>query len=122
MSKVIANKTIGVQITIEDHSPEVLNALKNAIARALSSIGEEAETFAKEVIIEEERVDTGRMLNSISHREGEDFTAIGTDVEYAIYQELGTSRGIKPAKFLTRAVTEHTERYKSLVKDSLENA
>lgn len=118
----IVSKTLGVEIEVTDNCPEIQAALRNAIARALFAIGEEAETNAKQVIIEEQRVDTGRMLNSIAHREGEDFTAIGTDVEYAIYQELGTSRGIKPAKFLTRAATEHTERYKELVKDSLENA
>ena len=119
---VVANSSIGVEIKLEDRSPEVLAALKNAIERGLFAVGEEAETYAKGVITEEDRVDTGRMLNSISHREGEDFTAIGTDVEYAIYQELGTSRGIRPAKFLTRAVTENLDRYRSLIKDSLENA
>ena len=122
MANVIAYNGLGIDVEIADHSPEVLAALKNAVARALHAIGEEAETYAKQVVIEEQRVDTGNMLNSISHREGEDFTAIGTDVEYAMYQELGTSRGIKPAKFLTRSVMEHTERYKELVKESLENA
>lgn len=121
MSTVSSN-SLGVEITLTDNSPEVKAALKNAIARALRDIGEEAETNAKQVIIQEQRVHTGRMFNSIAHREGEDFTAVGTDVEYAIYQELGTSRGISPARFLTRAATEHTEKYKEIVKESLENA
>lgn len=118
----VASGSLGVEIKLEDHSPEVLDALKNAIERGLFAVGEEAETYAKGVITEEGRVDTGRMLNSISHREGEDFTAIGTDVEYAIYQELGTSRGIRPAKFLTRAVTENMDRYRAILKESLKNA
>ena len=118
----VAGGGLGVEIKLEDHSQEVLDALKNAIERGLFAVGEEAETYAKGVITEEGRVDTGRMLNSISHREGEDFTAIGTDVEYAIYQELGTSRGIRPAKSLTRAVTENLDRYRTILKDSLENA
>ena len=119
---IVSSNNLGVEIILTDNSPDVKAALKNAIARALFAIGEEAETNAKQVIIQEQRVDTSRMLNSIAHREGEDFTAVGTDVEYAIYQELGTSRGISPARFLTRAATEHTEKYKEIVKESLENA
>lgn len=118
----VAGSGLGIEIKLEDNSPEVLAALRNAIERGLATVGEEAETYAKGVITDEDRVDTGMMLNSISHREGEDFTAVGTNVERAIYQELGTSRGIKPAKFLTRAVTENLDRYRAIFKDSLENA
>lgn len=100
----------------------VLAALKNAKARGLKAIGETAEGHAKDVIIEEQRVDTGNMLNSINHKETEDYTEVGTAVEYAKYQELGTSRGIKPARFLTRAATEHTEEYRALMENSLKNA
>lgn len=100
----------------------VLAALKNAKARGLKAIGETAEGHAKDVIIDEQRVDTGNMLNSINHKETEDYTEVGTAVEYAKYQELGTSRGIKPARFLTRAATEHTEEYHALMENSLKNA
>lgn len=105
-----------------DNTKIVLAALKNAKARGLKAIGETAEGHAKDVIIEEQRVDTGNMLNSINHKETEDYTEVGTAVEYAKYQELGTSRGIKPARFLTRAATEHTEEYRALMENSLKNA
>lgn len=105
-----------------DNTKIVLAALRNAKVRGLKAIGETAEGHAKDVIIEEQRVDTGNMLNSINHKEAEDYTEVGTAVEYAKYQELGTSRGIKPARFLTRAATEHTEEYRSLMENSLKNA
>ena len=105
-----------------DNIKIVLAALKNAKARALKAIGETAEGYAKDVIIEEQRVDTSNMLNNITHQEGQDYTEVGTAVEYAKYQELGTSRGIKPARFLTRAATEHTDEYRALMENSLKNA
>lgn len=105
-----------------DNTKIVLEALKKAKERGLKAIGETAEGHAKDVIIEEHRVDTSRMLNSIGHGEAEDYTDVGTNVEYAKYQELGTSRGIKPARFLTRAATEHTAEYRALMEDSLKNA
>lgn len=115
--------SINISSSIGDNNTKiVLEALKNAKARGLKAIGETAEGHAKDVIIDEHRVDTGNMLNSITHREAEDYTEVGTAVEYAKYQELGTSRGIKPARFLTRAAAEHTDEYRSLMENSLKNA
>lgn len=115
--------SIDIDTSIGENNTElILQALKNAKARGLKAIGETAEGHAKDVIIEEQRVDTGRMLNSIGHQEAENYTDIGTAVEYAKYQELGTSRGIKPARFLTRAATEHTTEYRALMEDSFKNA
>lgn len=116
--------SIDIDTSIGENNTElILQALKNAKARGLKAIGETAEGHAKDVIIEEHRVDTSRMLNSIGHQEEtENYTDVGTAVEYAKYQELGTSRGIKPARFLTRAATEHTTEYRALMEDSFKNA
>ena len=115
--------SIGMSSFIGNNNVQlVLKALENAKARGLKAIGETAEGHAKNVIIEEQRVDTGNMLNSMTHQEGQNYTEVGTVVEYAKYQELGTSRGIKPARFLTRAATEHTAEYRALMEDSLKNA
>lgn len=114
---------IGITIELKTaRTAEVLAALDNAIKRALLTIGEDAIAYAQQVIIAEGRVDTGLMMNSIDARTGDDFVAIGTNVEYAPYQELGTSRGIKPARFLTRAVRDHKEEYMGIIQESLENA
>lgn len=111
-------------VELIDNSEEVLEAFEKAISRGLAAIGDTATGHAKEIITKEGRVDTGRLRNSITFepKMPEKFVAIGTNVEYAPYQELGTSRGIKPAYFLTRAALNYKEEYKSLLKDSLENA
>lgn len=112
-------KNINIKVEILDNSPEVLAALPNAIRRALWAIGSAAEGYAKEY---ETRVDTGRLRGSITHKETENATMIGTNVEYAAAHEFGTSRGISGLHFLQRAASGHTEEYMGLVKDSLENA
>ena len=115
--------SIGISSFIGNNNVQlVLKALENAKARGLKAIGETAEGHAKNVIIEEQRVDTGNMLNSMTHQESQNYTEVGTVVEYAKYQELGTSRGITPARFLTRAATEHTDEYRALMENSLKNA
>ena len=136
-----------ITIKIEDNSPEVLAALQNAIDRALAAIGEEAETYAKETITQSGRVDTGNLLNSINHKEGDDFMAVGTNVKYAIWHEVGTgiyaadgkgrkspwafrdskgnwhyTKGVKPLHFLRNSIADHIDRYKKLLRESLENA
>lgn len=122
MSKTVSSSNLGVKIELTDNSDEVLAALENAIDRALDAIGETAVGYAQDVITEAGRVDTGRMRREIGSDHDNKTVVIGTNVEYAPYHELGSSRGIKPIHFLKRAATEHTEEYKEFVKDSLENA
>lgn len=136
-----------IEITITSYTPEVLAALDNAIARALEAIGGQAEAHARDILIQARRVDTGRLQTSITHQEGEDFTAIGTALNYAIWSEIGTgiyaskgggrqtpwffkgrdgkwhpTRGIKPLHFLQRAVEENVDEYRRIIQNSLENA
>lgn len=122
MSKITTTQSLNFTLTVTDNSEEALKALENAIDRALDSIGETAVGYAQDVITEAGRVDTGTMRGSVDTDHDERTVVIGTNVEYAPYHELGTSRGIKPIHFLKRAATEHTEEYKEFVKDSLENA
>lgn len=117
-----SNFSLNIDIEIEDNSPEVLRAVENAIDRALNSIGEAAGGYAKDIILEHKRVDTGNMMNSIDHRTGDNIVVIGTDVEYAPYHEFGTSRGLVGIKFLQRGVGDHLDEYKDLLQESLENA
>lgn len=56
-----------IHITIEDHSPEVLAALKNAVERGAMAIGEKAVTYAKDNITAQGAIDTGRLKNSITY-------------------------------------------------------
>lgn len=128
------------RVDVTSHKDEYLDALKQAEARALEIIGLRAERHAKEYCT----VDTGRLRNSITHatseskgadvymdnhgqqffggsangtpKEGEVY--IGTNVEYAPYVELGSSRQ-KPQPYLAPAVQRHIEEYKQILKSTL---
>lgn len=132
--------------TMKDNTDEVLSALEKAKKRGLEAIGLKAEGHAKK---NETAVDTGLLRNSITYavsgksanikayksddgsksgtyegqapEEKEKAVYIGTNVEYAPYIELG-ARGKQGLHFLQRAATEHTEEYKNILKESLENA
>ena len=112
------DQSINIQVQITDNSPEVLAAVPIAIKRALWSMGAAAEGHAKS----NAPVDTGRLRNSITHSETAKQTVIGTNVEYAAAQELGTSRGIRGKHYLKNAVSNHTEEFKGIVKESMSNA
>lgn len=96
----------------------VKEELDNAIARALEAIGMQAENYAKM----ECPVDTGRLRNSITHeQENEDTEVIGTNVEYAPYVEMGTSKS-RAQPFLEPAVVEHVDEYKEIVLKILQDS
>ena len=94
-----------------NHCPEALTGAKQAKTQALEIIGGMAESYAKAAC----PVDTGRLRNSITHQQySEDTEVIGTNVEYAPYVELGTSKmGAKP--FLRPAAENHTAEYKAIM-------
>lgn len=102
-------------VTIEvkvDNTNTILENLPDVKVRALMKCGAIVENYAKQ----NAPVDTGRLRNSISHEmEDENTVAIGTDVEYAIYQELGTSRGVKENRYLTNAVRNHISQYEQII-------
>jgi len=98
---------------IKDNSAEVIAAMKDKVEQAWAAVGETAAARAADVA----PVDTGRLKNSISwateHFDGgrdADSTPlerpepnncyIGTNVEYAQYQEYGTSTGVRAKHFL----------------------
>lgn len=96
----------------------VKEELDNSIARALEAIGMQAENYAKM----ECPVDTGRLRNSITHeQENENTEVIGTNVEYAPYVEMGTSKS-RAQPFLEPAVVEHVDEYKEIVLKILQNS
>jgi hypothetical protein len=104
--------------TYKDNTDEVLSALEKAKKRGLEAIGLVAEGHAKKY---ETAVDTGRLRNSISHATDDEAAYIGTNVEYAPYIELG-ARGKDGLHFLQKAASNHTDEYKRLMEDSMENA
>lgn len=99
-----------------DNSQQVLSALEQAIERGLEKIGLTAEAYAKL----ECPVDTGRLRNSITHevRIGEKAVYIGTNVEYAPYVELGTTR-MAARPYLRPAAENHESEYKQFLIEAL---
>lgn len=131
-------------IQINDHSQEVLNALDDAIKRGLIVIGMAAEGDAKKLC----PTKSGLLKNSITHAlSGDSFNHsysskdgkktgsfneqvgdkdekavyIGTNVEYAAYVEMGTSR-TDPQPFLKPAVTDNMDKYKKILEAEIKNA
>lgn len=107
-----------IEIQETDNTDEVKSAVSDAILAALEAVGLTAEGYAKLLC----PVDTGRLRNSISHAvdESEKAVYIGTNVEYAPYVEMGTSR-TKAQPFLKPAATNHTEEYKALISQYISN-
>lgn len=100
---------------VEDHTEEVLDGIEQAKARALEKIGLVAEGYAKRLC----PVDTGRLRNSITHATDDEAAYIGTNVEYAVYVEMGTVN--TPAQpYLKPAATDHMERYRNILKSELQ--
>lgn len=89
----------------------VEKALKDAEKRALLGIGEFVEGQAKTLA----PVDTGNLRGSISHQvnESNQSVMIGTNTEYAVYQEKGSSR-TKAQPFLTPAAENNTSEIKAI--------
>lgn len=99
-----------------DKTEEVLKALQDAKKKIYEEWGLIGERYAKELC----PVDTGRLRNSISHEYDEEGAYIGTNVEYAPYVELGTSRQ-SAQPYLEPAVTNHFDEYKEIAEKTLKN-
>lgn len=104
-------------VKLNDNSAQIKGMMEQAVERALEAIGLQAEGYAKRLC----PVDTGNLRNSISHTTDKDSAYIGTNVEYAPYVELGTSR-MKARPYLKPAATEHSDEYKAIMERYAKNA
>ena len=107
-----------MDINFTDNSKEVSEDIKAALLRGLEKCGLTAERFAKKLA----PYDTGNLRNSITHTvdDGEPAAYIGTNVEYAPYQELGTIH-MKAQPFLKPAVADHANEYRKIIEKELKN-
>ena len=104
-----------MSVTFTNNFGEARSSFSSAIDRALEAIGASAEGHAKS----EAPVDTGELRNSISHAtlDGKS-VAVGSNTEYAIYQEMGTYK-MPPHPYIKPAVSDHTAEYKSIVEAAM---
>lgn len=104
-------------VTVEqDNTGQAADGIGSAIGAALEEIGLLAENYAARRC----PVDTGNLRGSITYEvdAGGNAVYIGTNVEYAPYVELGTSRQ-KAQPFLRPAASEHGAQYRQVLKKAL---
>lgn len=99
-----------------DNTKQAAEGIESAIGVALGEIGLLAENYAAKKC----PVDTGRLRGSITHEvdAADNAVYIGTNVEYAPYVELGTSRQ-KAQPFLRPAASEHGAQYRQILEKAL---
>ena len=130
----------GFDIKMTDNSPQYLAALHERIGVALEAVAIQAKNHAEGIIERAHRKDTGWMLQHIDYSVSGNSAYIGTNVEYAIWHEIGTgiyasqgggrqtpwlykdrkgethiTRGVKPLHFLKRSIQEHDGEYKAII-------
>ena len=73
--------------------PKMAAAAKPLVEAALAKTAFDMETRAKELLVEQNAVDTGYLMNSISAAKERDLTwRVTAHADYAIYIEMGTRR------------------------------
>lgn len=118
-----------IEVTLESNIDEVLKALGDQLGQAMIAIGMAAESNAKDEITKavydtpESKsgyVRTGRLRNSITYGvdTSEPAVYIGSNVEYAPYVELGTSK-MAARPFLKPAAENYAEQYMDLLKQAM---
>lgn len=106
---------MGVKI-VNDNTDLVKKELDLKIERSLFIISQKMENYAKAKC----PVRTSRLKNSIAH----DYSvqakvaAVGTNVEYAPYVELG-ARGRDPKYFLKGSIDNHINEYKFIFENEM---
>ena len=79
-----------MSIKFTSYRKERLQDIENRISSALEIVGGTAERYAKENLTKNKSVITNTLRGSITHQPvGQDTMAVGTDVKYAPYVELG---------------------------------
>lgn len=105
-----------IKFVVEVNNIKEAKAISDqSIKRALEQCGAMWETTAKSIA----PVDTGRLRNSIKHKaEGKDTEVVETNVEYAIYQEVGT-RNQSGTPFIKPSGEQLVNTFKLLIENEL---
>lgn len=107
-------KKVEFEITV-DNIDLVKNATTEAIRTAFEAVGMQAEGYAKMLC----PVDTGNLRNSITHTTEDDAAIIATNVEYASYVEMGTSRQAAQP-YMRPAIENNIREYEEIFTEQLE--
>ncbi len=128
-----------MSVTFKDNSAQYLAEFDAACRAALEAVGNQAVSHAKRNVTAAGRVDTRVMRGSITHQVKDDTVFVGTNVKYAIFNELGTgiyisggrktpwsyqdghgewhtTKGMPPIHFLKNAIVQHMNEYVAIIK------
>lgn len=114
---------MSVEFTVKKNDfPKCERIAHDAIEGALELVGAQCAKNAKSLA----PVDTGTLRNSIDHQmDGDDTVVVGTNVEYAVYQEFGTSRQPVAANggkgYMRPAANDYKNQYVGIVERALKN-
>lgn len=108
-----------MEVKFTSRVSDVIREKNAAIERGLEAIGLQAEGYAKTELTRQEAVDTGRLRNSVTHYVKDNTAYIGTNVEYGMYIEFGTSK-MKARPFLRPAARNHTSEYQQIFQSELD--
>lgn len=99
---------------MKDNSQEILNLFEQKVKKALTKTGE----FVKSEAKIRTPVDTGLLRSSLDYNviEEEKTVEVGTNTEYAIYVEKGTTKQ-KAQPYLTPAIEENINTIKTLIEE-----
>lgn len=83
-----------ITFNVVDNSPAVIAELRSKMNIVLNEIGIQCVSYTKANITAAGRVDTGQYRNSITYRvkESENTVYIGSNLEHALYNEVGTGK------------------------------
>ena len=111
-----------MKVKITHNSQEFIKALRDQLPPALEAIGLAAEANAKQEITnavydapesKSGYIRTGNLRNSISHAADDTTAYVGTNVEYAPYVEMGTSKMVA-RPYIQPAVENHMDEYEQI--------
>lgn len=116
---------MAVEVTITDNVEEFLDMFETALSKALLDIGLTVQADAAQ----NSPARTGALRESwtVQVNEDEAWVKIGVPLDalegnYAKYQELGTSRGVKAHHMLRNAVENNRGEFKNITETVFKNA